>query len=503
MTKKPVAKAIILDDGQVIKQSVLDKYKINTSTKRLEGSHKLKPSGSFGMYDIMNKPYDVDTLISLAEVNTYHARCVKTKVTDTVGLGWRIEPSDDEQATDKKKQKEIRMWFEQCNPDLTFEEIMVLAMSDFEHTGDAYISIVREPNGNLKGLDYIPSATMWRHRDEMRYVQMIDSKRRWFIRAGTGLQVDYETGEIKKSIPYERRGNEVIPLRNPSPKDDYYGVPDIVPALRAIYGDMERAEYNIDFFENYAIPTYAVTVTGAELDDTMIETIREYFSNLKENRYATLVIAVAGPNGENVEIKFEKLAVDVQDASFVTYRKNNRDEVLTAHGVPSYRLGINETGSLGGNTAHESTKIYKASVIKPRQKMVESRINRYILSELDKSGKWRFKFEEIDIEDEIKNTEIDIKLFSVGALTPNEIRQARGWDRIELPGMDMTYINGTPISRMMMQSQFSGDRDEDEEEKPKEVNAELIEDNPLVKEVRSLHNKLVEIAKKAAKRNDQ
>src|SRR5690606_11408204 len=132
--------------------------------------------------------------------------------------------------------------------------------------------------------------------------------------------------------------------------------------------------------------------------------------------------------------------------------------------------------------AYESTKIYKASVIKPRQKMVESRITRYILSELDKSGKWRFKFEEIDIEDEIKNTEIDIKLFSVGALTPNEIRQARGWDRIELPEMDMTYINGTPISQMMMQSQsrFSGDRDEDEEEKPKEVSAELIEDNPLI-----------------------
>ena len=73
------------------------------------------------------------------------------------------------------------------------------------------------------------------------------------------------------------------------------------------------------------------------------------------------------------------MSTDVKEASFRLFRKDNRDEVMIAHGVPGYRIGIIETGSLGGSTARESTEIYKRSVIDPRQVIIEETINQEII----------------------------------------------------------------------------------------------------------------------------
>ena len=88
------------------------------------------------------------------------------------------------------------------------------------------------------------------------------------------------------------------------------------------------------------------------------------------------VPAIEGQGEVNIE--FKRFECEVKEASFRLHRQDNRDEILAAHGVPPYRVGVAETGSLGGNTARESTEIYKRSVIEPRQEMLESMINKHI-----------------------------------------------------------------------------------------------------------------------------
>src|SRR5699024_8094272 len=148
---------------------------------------------------------------------------------------------------------------------------------------------------------------------------------------------------------HEEKANEIIHVSNYTSRSDYYGAPDVIPALGAMLADYERMEYNSDFFKNHAVPAYAVTVVGAELDDESEDSIKHLFQNdLKENRHATLVMSVSKSElsqiNEPIEIQFEPLIVDVKEASFRLFRQDNRDEILSAHGVPPYRIAVNETG---------------------------------------------------------------------------------------------------------------------------------------------------------------
>ena len=51
-----------------------------------------------------------------------------------------------------------------------------------------------------------------------------------------------------------------------------------MPALKAMVGNDKVAQYNINFFENEAVPRFAVIVQGGKLDDQTKETIRSHFN---------------------------------------------------------------------------------------------------------------------------------------------------------------------------------------------------------------------------------
>ncbi len=195
-----------------------------------------------------------------------------------------------------------------------------------------------------------------------------------------------------------------------------------------------------------------------------------------------LAVPTGGQAGE-VKIEFKPLAVETKEASFRLYRTDNRDEVIAAHRVPPYRLGISETGSLGGTTATESIEIYKTSVIEPRQQVLEAAINKYILWATPEEGGfgatgWKFEFADIDNADETHDVDLLCKLFDKGAVTPNQIikhfSKRFSLEVVDHPAMDAHYIGGYPI-------------DMDVEPVPPEVNNVL----------RSLQDKLLLIAAKS------
>jgi hypothetical protein len=189
----------------------------------------------------------------------------------------------------------------------------------------------------------------------------------------------------------------------------------------------------------------------------LIRTIQRYFEQVQRKPHSSLVFAVpsATPEGK-VEVKIEPLAVDVKEASFTIYRKDNRDEVLSAHGVPPYRAGIAETGSLGGSTAEESTKIYRDSVINPRQADLEHLINTHVVWGGFECYDWQFKFKEIDLAEEDHDLSMLGALFALGAASPADvIRAVGGKFGIEVPLdesgkphplMEAHWLGGVPIT---------------------------------------------------------
>lgn len=445
-----VTKAYVLEDGEVVSQSYLDKYALKEESNQI-------PSDTFGdtyKGDGLIEPlYNLEALAQLLEISTYHYRAVKTKARDIAGLGWNLIPREDVENPDEAQKEKASYFLKNCNPVLTLTEINDKVMVDHEATGNGYFEIIRDNDGkDIIGLEHIPSHTVRVHESMKKFAQIRGRKKVWFKLYGHDQDLNKNTGEFHPlgSLDSSERATEIMHLKNYTSRSDYYGIPDVIPALSSILGDRERQEYNISFFDNHAIPAYAVTVTGAELDDKTENQIKKFFQqDVKKNNHSTLVLtAKSGDNDydrEPVKFEFHALSTEVKEASFTTFRRDNRDEILSSHGVPPYRAGITIEGQMGGSSAEETTEIYKQSIVKPKQEVLESRINRFILQDGLEITDWKFKFSEIDTRDDDKELDRLKLLFDMGAYSPNMVLEARGEERIDNPNMDRHFINGQPI----------------------------------------------------------
>ena len=443
-----------MEDGEVLSQSYMDSYILK---QKDDGSNQI-PSDSFNQtysgLGLVEPIYNIEALAQLLEINTFHYRAVKTKARDIAGLGWNLVPREGVENPSQEERKSVKDFLETCNPSRTFTEICDMVMVDHEATGNGYFEVIRDVSDDkVVGLEHIPAHTMRAHQDMERYVQIRGRNKVWFKKFGLDKDVNKDSGEIKDygAVEVGNRATEVLHLKNYTSRSDYYGVPDILPALGALLGDKERQEYNTSFFENHAIPAYAVTVSGADLDEQTERDIKKFFQqDVKKANHSTLVLTAKPSEGEYdsppVEFNFQALSTDTKEASFRMFRQDNRDEILSAHGVPPYRAGVNVEGQMGGSSAAESTEIYKQSVVKPKQEVLESRINRFIIKIGLEIMDWKFVLNEIDTRDEDREIDRLEKLFKMGYYSPNMLREERGDERIDDPNMDTHFINGVPIS---------------------------------------------------------
>jgi len=456
---------VVTKTGKFVGNDILNQYSVKEASRKLLSDVFDKHYGTQGLVQPLYKP---NILARALEINTYHYRCCRVKARETAGLGWDLKPVPGIETPNQRQYDEVSEFFDDLPEPIS--SVFNKMMFDFESIGYGTVELVRENysyDGKPVLLTHIPSHTVRIHKDGNRYCQIRGTQKRWFKALEYEKDVDYLTGQEHElgSLGEERRATELIWIVNYTPRSDYYGISDIIPALGAVHGDISRRNYNISFFDNFGVPAYAVFVTGnfedeEELDSngnptgrTLLEAeIEEHFKELAKSPHSTLILSVPTKDRQGeVKIEFKPLAVETKEASFRLFRKDNRDEILSAHGVPPYRAGIAETGSLGGTTAKESTEIYKRSIIEPRQETLETLINRYIVWGAFEANDWKFKFAEIDTTDEKHDIEVLGKLFGVAAVTPNQIirhfKDRFGLEEVDHPAMDAHYLGGTPIDR--------------------------------------------------------
>jgi HK97 family phage portal protein len=212
--------------------------------------------------------------------------------------------------------------------------------------------------------------------------------------------------------------NEIIHFKMYSPNHTYYGIPSAVSAAAAIVGDKFAKEYNIDYFENKAIPRYAIILKGAKISQKSKQELVNYFRNeVKGRNHGTLIIPIPASVGADTDIKFEKLEAGVQDASFDKYRKSNRDEILVANRVPAPKVGVYDNANLA--VSRDADKTFKMQVIGPDQAVIEKKINR-IVSEF--TDMLQFKLRKIDLMDEEMESRIYDRYLRTEVMSPNEVR---------------------------------------------------------------------------------
>ena len=250
--------------------------------------------------------------------------------------------------------------------------------------------------------------------------------------------VNVDTGE-SGSTGYgaEQTANELLVVRNYSALAPHYGIPDIVPALQTLQTDVAAREYQGKFFDNDAVPRFAVLVEGGELTDKAWKDLENKFKDLKlsENSHRGIIIeavnAAAQDFGEShdVSIEIQPLTVGVnEDGSFLDLRKENEHDILKAHSVPP--VVANRTENVNYSNAKEQRQEFAQTVIRPKQTMLAARIYNLIHKTMLGVDGWTIEFELHGAENRTQEAEIAKTRIqaSQGVMTVNEARAELGLD---------------------------------------------------------------------------
>lgn len=372
------------------------------------------------------RPFDLTLFAYALTLNTYHARAVRAKAKDITGRPWRIAGEGPE-----GKRVEIERFFRKAFGKRSFAQGMGCVWTDYEALGNGFLEIIPARTGQPAELAHAPAPEIWVRLDGLGYVQHKQGRYAHF----RDFLVDEDRfSDLPGSDPLKSKwsGTYLTHFSRYSPWSPFYGIPAIMPAWNAIALWSLVSEYNLQFFNNNAIPDYAVVIEGEAAEDA-VEVIQEYFrTHLKGQAHKTLVLET--PNG--AKIRFEKLTSDsAREASFRLLRQDCRDELLHAHGVPPQKVGIVESGKLGGNLATEQMQEYKLSIVTPGQEMVVSVFNEMIERGFKVSDLW-FEFEAWDLDDREANSRIDSVYLDRRVVTPNEVRRERFPDLDPLPDGD-------------------------------------------------------------------
>ena len=431
----------------------------------------------YAMFDLVQPVYNLEYLSKIYEISPYNYAAINAKVANIVGLGYSfveskkaMEALDNiEDATQltraRRKMDRIRqqldIWLEDVNQEETFVETLVKVYTDLEATGNGFIEIGRTTSGNIGYIGHIPAKTMRVRRLRDGFIQLLYGKAVFFRNFG-----DMETEN--PIAGQEDRPNEIIHLKKYTPMNNYYGIPDIVASQNAMAGNEFAGKYNLDYFENKAVPRYIITVKGAKLSPESERKLLEFFQvGLKGKNHRSLYVPLPADSSDSkVEFKMDPVEANIQDSSFNNYRKANRDEILLSHRVPINKIGVPEGVSLA--SARDADKMFKEQVCRPAQDILEKKLNRIIA---EKTDVLILKFNELTLTDEDTQSKIDERYLRMQVITPNEVRIRKGMIPID-GGDEVIQLKPQQAAEQTAQAMNSRTRTQDRDSNSPDISGE-------------------------------
>lgn len=408
-----------------------------------KAGHEKDVITSYDLFNVAQPMYNLEYLVRMYEDYTNYS-AIHAKVANVVGLGYdfiesekttekeeRLSEGDDDEKLvlfRRKLMKAKRLMFDRLddlNNEDEFIETIEKVVVDYEVTGNGYLEIGRSASGQIGYIGHIPSHTLRVRRQRDGFVQFVNGKPIFFKRYG----------DRRAYNPFnnDARPNEIIHFKKYNPADAYYGAPDIIPALSAVAGNKFADQYNLDYFENKAVPRNIILVRGGVFSDAAQRKLMKFFGeDLKGSHHRALYVPLPADTREQ-KFDFEVKSVETgnQDSAFREYTRGNIEKILMVHRVPATKLGMTQDAALAA--AKDLDKTFKEQVCKPLQRVIEKKVNR-VLAEL--TDVFKFKLNELDLLDEVSKANIDRVYHTIGATTANEIRAEQGKHGID--GGDMT-----------------------------------------------------------------
>jgi PBSX family phage portal protein len=419
---------------------------------------------AYGLFDVVLPPYNLDELAYFYENSYANHAAINAKVANTVGLGYSFEMTDmtvakleESESEDQlmRAQRKIQRtksqmtdWLESLNDEDTFTHVLEKVYTDVETVGNGYIEIGRKVNGDIGYIGHIPATTIRVRRMRDGYIQIVNQKVVYFR--------NFQESKNINPVTNDNRPNELIHIKKYSPKNSYYGVPDTVSAATSMVGNELAAKYNVDYFENKAVPRYIALVKGAKLSPEAEDKFFRFMqAGLRGQNHRTLYIPLPGDGPDNkVDFKLEPIENGIQDGSFEKYRKSNRDDILMAHQVPYSKVGGGAGVSIASALVADRT--FKEQVARPAQRNLEKTINKIVKEKTDMLA---LKFNELTLTDEQTQSQIDERYLRMQVVVPNEVRERLGYP-VRPGGSDPIVLGAQARAEQVAQSTGNRTRDQ-------------------------------------------
>lgn len=384
----------------------------------------------YSYLECVTPPHNITYLAKLYSISPAHRAAVNAKVASVFGLGWDWIESpqaklkrDSTRTQDGMKRLEshiaklkidMTQWLEDVNNIDTWEEIMTKVGIDYECTGNGYLEIGRTSSGQIGYIGHIPSKEVRIRRQRDGFVQMLGRDIVYFRNYGDTNPNPVTTDE---------NPNEIIHFRKYDPDSNYYGVPDIISAKNNLAGNEFASRYNLEYFENKAVPRHAIIVKGGSLSPTSLQRLLEFFeSGLRGKHHRTIYVPLTSKVGTEADIEFKQIENDKQDFSFGDYREANNEEIFMAHRIPSTRAGVFGK-SISLAASRDADKVFKEGYSRPEQAIFEKKLKPLFR---EKTDVVEFKLNELSLVDADTQSKIDERDTRMGIVVPDEVRQRRG-----------------------------------------------------------------------------
>lgn len=346
----------------------------------------------------------------LTRNNWVFRQCAERVANDCVKNGFDIVSrtgiEDDE---DIEAKQEVLDWFNRMPIGIT--KTIKSTVYNYETGGNAGIEIIRE-NGLDSSMQYLKKFDVDNIKlcdDDKRIVQTVNGEDTFFIIYGT----NYENGQKKylnrhtggwsnTPLPKDVEAHEVIWFYRDDRGANEYGIPLIAPGLKVIEMEIGRQHYIIDFFINFGMPAWIVTITGQFYDEERNRylsdgTLNPNFDQTKTIRYkigkqiqeiidgghhGAIVMSFPTSSGQDpVKVEITPLATDVKEASFRGLREDDGEDLCGMMGVDPNLILRSKTGAMGNNAVDSTLLGHNDNKVKPTQTMVANEITRLILFE--------------------------------------------------------------------------------------------------------------------------
>lgn len=368
--------------------------------------------------EVIQPKYNLLELQSYLVGNAWHYAAVKAKATAATELGYEWHFARKSQAGIVSQATKALSAFEERVYTRNHKDLSTILKDqamDYFSCGNKTLEIAYNMGGTVDCIFSVPAVTVFRHPEYPVAVQAVPEWESWSPlipfennRRSAGMQIKailplYMSGLYVEDLarlfpnvdPTLFTNNELVHVANTLiSTDPFYGVADILPALSAMFGDNAANDYNWQFFQNNAVPRYAVTIAGGRVTNEVKQMVVDFFNREIQGRaHRTIVI----PLPRDMTANFQALDATPNDMSFVNYKKLNREEIAAVHSIPPSEIGLWENANKAN--ANQQAKNYFLKVIRPYQAKDEAMMNRILHYGLGLSDV-TFKFKNVEYTDD-------------------------------------------------------------------------------------------------------